>query len=99
MEIITFYVISAVLFLIAFVFTYYITTLFFPNDPKSSDGYNINDCHRVSNSNVELKVVNGKVVAKASGGCPGSPSGRLSTLNSMRNQACGVGPMKRKAFD
>ena len=98
MEIITFYVISAVLSLIGFVFTYYITTLFFPNDPKSSDGYNIKDCHRVSNSKAELKVVNGKLVAKASGGCPGSPRGRLSTLNSMRNQACGVGLRKEKLF-
>ena len=96
MEIITFQVISAILFLIVFVFTYYITTMFFPNDPKSSDGYNIKDCHRVSNSNAILKVVNGKVVANASGGCPGSPSGRLSTLNSMRNQACGVNPRNRK---
>ena len=99
MEIITFQVISAILFLIVFVFTYYITTLFFPNDPKSSDGYNVRDCHRVSNSNAMLEVVNGKVVAKASGGCPGSPNGRLSTLNSMRNQAGGVGPRKGKLFD
>ena len=65
-------------------------------DPKNSDGLNLQNLHEITNSKAALVVVNGNVEAKASGGCPGSPVGRSSTLNSMRNKACGLGPRKRK---
>ena len=66
------------------------------SDPENLDGYNLQKLLEITKSKAELVVVNGNVEAKASGGCPGSPVGRPSTLNSMRDQACGLGPRTRK---
>ena len=66
------------------------------SDPENHDGYNLQKLLEITKSKAGLVVVNGNVEAKASGGCPGSPVGRPSTLNSMRDQACGLGPRKKK---